>query len=197
MELGKTGFIGEMTMMIYLVRHGKDDDSIRGGWSNHGLVPFGVEQVNKLASEMVAANMSIDYIYSSDLQRTKETAEILSNYLGCPVEYITGLRETNNGDLAGMEHGLANEKYPGVYWSSLAYDECYPNGESPERFYNRVKTTWIELKNKILEQPTKSTLIVTHQGVIEVILCIENNIVFSNKEKHFSVPNAKLIPIEI
>ena len=197
MELGKTGFIGEMTMMLYLVRHGKDDDSIRGGWSNHGLVPFGVEQVNKLASEMVAANMSIDYIYSSDLQRTKETAEILSNYLGCPVEYITGLRETNNGDLAGMEHGLANEKYPGVYWSSLAYDECYPNGESPEMFYNRVKTTWIELKNKILEQPTKSTLIVTHQGVIEVILCIENNIVFSNKEKHFSVPNAKLIPIEI
>ena len=184
-------------MMLYLVRHGKDDDSIRGGWSNHGLVPFGVEQVNKLASEMVAANISIDYIYSSDLQRTKETAEILSNYLGCSVEYNAGLRETNNGDLAGMEHELANEKYPGVYWSSLAYDECYPNGESPAMFYDRVKTTWSELKNKILEQPTESTLIVTHQGVIDIILCIENNIVFSNKEVHFSVPNAKLIPIEI
>lgn len=184
-------------MMLYLVRHGKDDDSIRGGWSNHGLVPFGVEQVNKLASEMVAVNMSIDYIYSSDLQRTKQTAEILSNYLGCSVEYNAGLRETNNGDLAGMKHELANEKYPGVYWSSLAYDECYPNGESPKMFYERVKTTWSELKNKILEQPTKSTLIVTHQGVIEVILCIENNTDFSNKESHFSVPNAKLISIEI
>ena len=184
-------------MTLYLVRHGKDDDSIRGGWSNHGLVPFGVEQVSRLASEMVAANMSINRIYSSDLRRTEETAEILSNYLGCSVEYNAGLREANNGDLAGMEHKLANELHPGVYWSSLAYDECYPNGESPEMFYNRVKATWSELKKKILEQPAKSTLIVTHQGVIEVILCIENNIVFSNKERHFSVPNAKLIPVEI
>lgn len=43
---------------------------------------------------------------------------------------------------------------------------------------------------------SKISMIVTHQGIIEVILCVENNIDFSNKEKHFSVPNAKLIPIE-
>lgn len=40
-------------------------------------------------------------------------------------------------------------------------------------------------------------MIVTHQGVIEVILCVENSIAFSNKTKHFSVPNAQLIPIEV
>lgn len=184
-------------MTIYLVRHGKDDETVRGGWSKHGLTPVGVEQVNKLANEMVAANMNIDYIYSGDLQRTKETAEILSRYMNCSIEYHIGLREANNGDLAGMKHESANEKYPGVYWSSLAYDECFPNGESPEMFYNRVKTVWLELKNKISERSSKSPLIVTHQGVIEVILCIENNIAFSNKIKHFSVPNAQLIPIEV
>lgn len=184
-------------MIIYLVRHGKDDDSIRGGWSNHSLIPSGVEQVNKLALEIVAMNMSIDYIYSSDLQRTKETAEILSNYLGCSIKYNTDLREVNNGNLAGMKHELAEKKYPGVYWSSLAFDECFPNGESPEMFYNRVKTAWSKLKDKILEQPTKGTLVITHQGVIEVILCLENNIEFSNKKRLFSIPNAKLIPIEI
>lgn len=184
-------------MTTYLVRHGKDDETVRGGWSNHGLIPVGVEQVHKLAQEMVAANMNIDLIYSSDLQRTKETSEILSKYMKCSIEYHAGLRETNNGDLAGMKHELANEKYPGVYWSSLAYDACYPNGESPEMFYNRVQTKWLELKNKILKQASKSALIVTHQGVIEAILCMENGIVFSNKRKHFSVPNAQLIPIEI
>lgn len=184
-------------MMIYLVRHGKDDETVRGGWSNHGLIPTGVEQVNKLAKEMAAANMNIEHIYSSDLQRTKETAEILSQYLKCPIEYHVGLRETNNGDLAGMKHELANEKYPGVYWASLAYDECYPNGESPEMFYHRVKTVWLELKNKISKQSSKSALIVTHQGVIEVILCIENGVAFSNQIRRFSVPNAQLIPIEV
>ena len=184
-------------MTVYLVRHGKDDDTIRGGWSNHGLTPVGVDQVNKMATGMVAANMHIDHIYSSDLQRAKETAEILSKYLKCSIEYNAGLRETNNGDLAGMKHELANEKYPGLYWSSLAYDECYPNGESPEMFYNRVKAVWLELKNKILKHPAKKSLIVTHQGVIEVILCIESSVVFSNKTKHFSVSNAQLIPIEV
>ncbi len=184
-------------MTIYLVRHGKDDETIRGGWSNHGLMPIGVEQVNKLAKEMVAENMNIDYIYSSDLRRTTETSEILSKYLNCSIEYNAGLREANNGDLAGMKHESANEKYPGLYWSSLAYDECYPNGESPKMFYDRVKTAWLELKNRILKQPLKSSMIVTHQGVIEVILCVENNIPFSNKAKHFSVQNAQLIPLEV
>ena len=184
-------------MTVYLVRHGKDDDTVRGGWSNHGLIPVGIEQVNRLATEIVAANMKIDHIYSGDLQRTKETAEILAKALNCSIEYNADLRETNNGDLAGMKHEVANEKYPGLYWSSLSYDECYPNGESPEMFYNRVKTVWLELKRKIRKQPTKRTLIVTHQGVIEVILCIENGIDFSNKTKHFSVPNAQLIPIEV
>lgn len=146
---------------------------------------------------MIEANINIDNIYSSDLQRAKETAEILSKYLKCSIEYNIGLRETNNGYLAGMKNELANEKYPGLYWSSLAYDECYPNGESLEMFYDRIKATWSELKNRILKQPLKSSMIVTHQGVIEVILCIENSIAFSNKVKHFSILNAQLIPIEV
>lgn len=184
-------------MTVYLVRHGKDDETIRGGWSDHGLMYAGVEQVNKLAAKMIAENMTIDHIYSSDLQRTKETSEILSKYLKCSIEYNADLREVNNGDLAGMKHESANEKYPGLYWSSLGYDERYPNGESPKMFYNRVNTAWLELKSKILKQPLKNSVIVTHQGVIEVILCIENGIVYSNKTKHFSVPYAQLMPVEV
>lgn len=29
-------------MIIYLVRHGKDDDNYRSGWSNLGLVEEGI-----------------------------------------------------------------------------------------------------------------------------------------------------------
>lgn len=184
-------------MTVYLVRHGRDDESIRGGWSNHGLVPEGIDQVKKLASEMTDADISIDHIYSSDLRRAKETAEILSAHLKCPIEYNSGLRETNNGALAGMKHELANEKYPGLYWSLLEYDECYPDGESPEMFCRRVTAAWSELRNKILSRPSERPLIVTHSGVIQVIMCIEKRIAYSNKTSHFSVPNARLIPIDI
>ena len=184
-------------MIFYLVRHGKDDDTVRGGWSNHGLSPFGMEQVYELAEKIAANDLNIDCIYSSDLQRARETAEILSNRIGCPIEFLPGFREVNNGDLAGMKNDLADKKYPGLYWSTLAYDECYPNGESPEMFYHRVKAAWSEFKNRRLQEPLKDALLVTHGGVIEVILCIENNIAFSNKKKHFSMPSAELIAVEI
>lgn len=184
-------------MVVYLVRHGKDDETVRDGWSNHGLLPAGIEQVNKLAAEVIAANITVGHIYSSDLQRAKETSQILSAHLKCPVEYNAGLRETNNGALAGMKHALASEKYPSLYWSSLAYDECYPDGESPEMFCNRITAVWSELKSKLLRHQSENSLIVTHGGVIEVILCIENNIAYSNKNRHFPVPNAKLIPVDV
>lgn len=184
-------------MTIYLVRHGKDDDTFRGGWSNHGLLPIGIKQVYALAKEIAITNIHVDCIYSSDIQRAAETAEILSNCLGCPIEYVPKLREVDNGILAGMENNLADERYPGLYWSTLDYDECYPYGESPEMFYNRIKAAWLGLKNRRLKQATKDALLVTHGGVIEAILCVENNVLFSNKTRHFSAPNAKLIPIEI
>lgn len=184
-------------MTVYLVRHGKDDDTVRGGWSDHGLSPMGVKQVRALAEEIAAANMNVDCIYSSDIQRAAETAEILSRHLRCPIKYIPEMREVNNGVLAGMKNDVASEKYPGLYWSTLDYDECYPDGESPKIFFDRIKSAWSELINKKLRQTTKDALLVTHGGVIEAILCIENGFAFSNKTKHFSVPYAKLIPVEI
>ena len=184
-------------MTIYLIRHGKDDDTVRGGWSGHGLLPAGVKQVRALAEEIAAANLRPDRIFSSDIRRAAETAEILSACLGCPIEYIPGLREADNGRLAGMKHELADEKYPGLYWSTLGYDERYPDGESPKIFYERVKAAWLELKSRRLRQGEKDALLVTHGGVIEAILCMENGISFSNKTKHFSAPYAKLIPVEI
>ena len=180
-------------MICYLVRHGQDDDSIRGGWSNHGLTAFGIEQVKKLANEIKEKQISIKKIYSSDLERAKETAFIISDSLKIPVMLIEDFREANNGDLAGMKNDIAKEKYPGLFWSSLEFNEPYPNGESPEMFYNRVKKAWIDFKRNIKDD----TMLVTHGGVIEVILCSENEIAYSNKKKQFSTPNAELIPITV
>lgn len=181
-------------MICYLIRHGKDDDTVRGGWSNAGLTSVGIQQVNKLAKEMLKKNIDIDCIYSSDLQRAKETSEIIAEYFNVPIIYKPEFRETNNGDLAGMKNETANEKYPGLYWSTLDYSECYPNGESPEIFYNRIKNGWMKFRNEILVQSSKDVVLVTHGGVMEVILCIENGIEYSNKTKHFATLNAKLIP---
>ena len=184
-------------MTVYLIRHGADDPTVRGGWNGHGLTDEGIAQAQKLAEEMTGAKMRVDRIFASDLPRAAQTARILSDALGCPVEACAGLREVNNGELAGMKNEVADEKYPGLYWSTLAYDECYPGGESPEAFFRRVRAAWTELKHRILADAPETALIVTHGGVIEAILCMENDLPFSNKTRHFSAPNARLIPVEI
>ncbi|MGM9618264.1 MAG: histidine phosphatase family protein [Oscillospiraceae bacterium] len=184
-------------MICYLVRHGRDDDSVRGGWSDHGLTPLGVEQVRALAREMAASQIDVGCIYSSDLRRARETAAILSDQLHIPVVYDPGFREADNGDLAGMKNELASQRFPGLYWSALAYTERYPNGESPELFFRRVQYAWTELKRNVSARSAKDVLLVTHGGVMEAILCIENGVEFSNKTRHFSTPNAKPIPVAI
>ncbi len=184
-------------MICYVVRHGKDDKTVRGGWSNHGLVPEGVEQVRMLGLEILEKGLNIGRIYSSDIQRAKETALILGEHLRCPIEYRPEFREANNGYLAGMKHEEANEKFPGVYWTTLGYSECYPGGESPEQFFRRIQTAWLAFKEKMAQEAKGDVVLVTHGGVVEAILCIENTVEFTNKVKHFATPSAKLISIEI
>ena len=183
-------------MTCYIVRHGKDDETVRGGWSNHSLVPEGITQAHALGNKMRERGMEISKIYSSDIQRAKETALILQSYLSCPVEWNPGFRETNNGDLAGMKHTVAEEKYPGLYWNTLDYAQAYPGGESPEQFFTRVQSAWQELKST-LKATEGDVLLVTHGGVLEAILCMENGVTFTNKQKHFKTPCTTLFAIEL
>ena len=101
-------------MKIYITRHAQDDDSVRGGWSENSLTDLGVLESNSLADELSKNQNSYDIgkIYSSDLLRARQTAEIISDKLSVGVEYISGFREVNNGALAGMDNLLADEKYP-------------------------------------------------------------------------------------
>ena len=39
-------------MKIIFVRHGKDDDRYRGGWSESNLIPEGIEQAKLLAAHL-------------------------------------------------------------------------------------------------------------------------------------------------
>lgn len=88
-------------MAIYLIRHGQDDETIRGGWSEAPLTKEGRQQIEGL--ENYFKSLDISAIYSSDLTRAMETTEILSHFKPeIPIYYDERLREINNGLLAGM-----------------------------------------------------------------------------------------------
>lgn len=177
--------------MIYLMRHGQDAQNRYGGWSPYGLTEEGKQQVH-IAKEKLL-NKGITKIYASDLVRAKETAEIISEYLSLPVTYLPQFRESNNGVLAGMLKEEASKKYPGVYWNALDWTEPWPGGESPKEFYKRIRDAWQEFKTQEKEQ---TVLLVSHGGVMNIILCLENRIPYTNKETHYKIGDAEVISIE-
>ncbi len=178
--------------MIYLMRHGQDPTDRYGGWSPYGLTEKGREQVHNAKNSL--HNKGITKIYSSDLTRAKETAEIIATELSLSVTYLPQFRESNNGLLAGILKTEAVKKYPGMYWSTLGWTEAWPEGESPEQFFHRIQGAWHDFKKQVGKEVV---LLVSHGGVMNVILCLENGIAYTNKKTRFQIGEAEIIEIEI
>ena len=187
----------EKIMTCYLLRHGKDNDQLRGGWSAAELTEQGILDIQMLADQIAQkANLNIKKIFASDLPRAKQTAEIIATTLKINVEYLPQFREANNGILAGMDNETASIQFPGLYWNTLEWDECYPSGESPHQFFDRISTAWHNFK-KMLKTADSNVLLITHGGVINVIYHMENGIPFSNKNKPFPIKASEMISFEI
>ena len=178
--------------MIYLMRHGADPSDRYGGWSAFGLTEEGRAQVHNAKSAFLDKN--IQRIYSSDLVRAKETAKIVAEALSLTITYLPQFRESNNGLLAGMLKTEAAEKYPGIYWNNLEWTEPWPGGESPREFYHRIQSAWYEFKSQAGHD---NVLLVSHGGVMNIILCLEQGIPYTNKETHFRIKDAEIVKIEV
>ncbi|HSJ36997.1 MAG TPA: histidine phosphatase family protein, partial [Planococcus sp. (in: firmicutes)] len=89
---------------IGIVRHGITEWNLLGiaqGSSNIPLNKTGKEQAIAL-SERLAVEEEWDLIIASDLERAKETAEIIGAKLGLPISHVdTRLREMNGGEIEG------------------------------------------------------------------------------------------------
>lgn len=180
-------------MNILFVRHGKDSDQHRGGWSQLDLLPEGKREAKTLADYLVQHKEDYHFtkMITSDLKRAETTATILAEALQLQLEKESSLRETNNGDLAGMLNSEADQKFPHLYFRSLAMDEHYPNGESPIEFYQRIKT-WFQ---RFLQENNNSDgtqIVVTHGGVINIIYHLVNQIEWTNKSNLFHVKHCSI-----
>jgi len=88
---------------LLLVRHGETDWNAAGrlqGHTDRPLSDSGREQARRLADEL--AEEQLDGIYSSDLARARETAEIVGERLRLPVALDPDLREKDWGTWEGL-----------------------------------------------------------------------------------------------
>ena len=166
--------LNDYDIELHLVRHGQDEKNKLGGWSDNHLIEEGITQANDLKNDI---DDNYDIFISGNLNRCIETSKILNEKLKMDIIYDSNFNEVNNGDLKNLTFEEFNNKYPGLYFSSLKMDEKYPNGESPNDFYNRVAKAFINLFEI---NRGKKILLVTHGGVITVLLCLLNGYKYSN-----------------
>lgn len=79
--------------MIYFMRHGLDGERFIGGWSNEGLIYKEKRLVEDAVIYLKQNPILFHQIYSSDLERAKETAEMIQKEHKTPIILDEELRE--------------------------------------------------------------------------------------------------------
>lgn len=169
--------------MIYLLRHGLDDEQYIGGWSDVDLIKEGYEQVREAC--LLLEKLPIKKILSSDIKRARTTASIVSQYLNIPVEYSSNLRELDKGLLTGVRKDKVDALYQ-EYLEDIDIFKKYPNGESMMDLYERIKKLLVKI------DCLDSVLIVTHRGVINMIYFLMENRLPDIDKKQFGVTHASI-----
>jgi probable phosphoglycerate mutase len=149
---------------ILLARHGETDWNSERRWQGHEDRPLndvGRAQARELADSL--ADRAIDVVYSSDLVRAHETAQIVADRLGLPVEVDPGLREVDVGDWSGRVQSEIEGVDPEGFRRWREGGKGWNGGESYEEMGKRVVAAVLRLAGR---HPGATLLVVTHGGSI-------------------------------
>lgn len=170
--------------MIYLVRHGEDDESYIGGYSDVDLTEKGIMQISDLAKYLKNQNYNITKIYSSTIKRARTTTKIINKELDLEIVYTDNLRELDKGIYTGRKKELLTEEEKEFIKDIDIYTR-FPKGESMCDLYKRVKEYLLILKED-------NILLITHRGFINMIYYILNEIPLDMDKEKFGVEHGSL-----
>jgi alpha-ribazole phosphatase/probable phosphoglycerate mutase len=157
-------------MQIILVRHGETDWNVQQkyqGQTDIGLNQRGREEAERLALSL--KNEKIEAIYSSDLSRTCETAQIIARSLELHVNSDARLRELSFGAWEGKTFGEVYRDYQPEFqqWFEDTLDYQLPGGESFNQLLDRFRQSILDI---FLKHHNNTVVIVSHGGVIRSLL---------------------------
>jgi len=138
-----------MPQRLVFVRHGESEHHVRGltgGWTDTPLTERGRHQVTLAAHALAGMNLpAAPPVFTSDLERARETAAIIAGVLGSAVTLVPALREINLGEATGMtlpealRIALPEPDYRDVNWRS------HPGSESWLELWHRADTALSEI----------------------------------------------------
>ncbi len=156
---------------VTLIRHGETVWNRLGRWQGIAPVPLSEngEQQAKQSSQALL-NTGITHIISSDLYRTRQTADLLNTSLNLPISLDKRWREIDVGRWQGLTMDEIKqydyEAYT-AYQEAPFIDRVFPEGEIRYQQSERV----VVALNALLQKHTdEHILVVTHGGSIQCLL---------------------------
>lgn len=156
---------------IWLVRHGQTDWNLEGRLQGQLDVPLndtGMDQARLLADQL--AEKKFCALYSSDLMRARQTAEIISGRVNLPIKFDRRLREISQGEFEGMLFSEVMLNFEGAMAdrSRNPVHSRLPGGETVAELAARFKEAIDEIA---CAHPVEPVLVVAHGLAIATMLC--------------------------
>lgn len=171
-------------MKLYFTRHGESQANIERIISNrdlpHPLTDKGRIQAIALAERLVGA--TIGAIYASPILRAQQTAQIIGERLGLPVQTSDALREFDCGVMEGKgsaEAWAAHEEVIAA-WANHDYAQCIPGGES----FADMEQRFVPFVHQLVAQyagQTSAILLISHGSLLHHMLPL----VLQNVDREF------------
>lgn len=181
------------TTTLYLIRHGETDWNMSGHWQGHADVPLndvGQQQAELLAQRLRSERVRFDVLYSSDLARAYQTAWVVGEAIGVPVELLPALREIDLGTWSGLTRDQIQIRFP-VEFALLDQGQDVPRGgaETLSALRKRV----VDVVEAIMAQHLGETLaFVTHGGPIRMLIAHATGEPDVNRMKFHHIGNTSI-----
>jgi broad specificity phosphatase PhoE len=153
---------------LWFVRHGEStwnaSGLVQGQADGPVLTAKGRREAARVTEQL--GDLDVTAIYSSDLERARETAAIVADALRVPLYFDPRLRERCFGDAQGQPLTALRPAHSGVDGARVVDVEARPPaGESLREVYERVRD-FIDA----MEAPASEghLLVVAHGGVVRV-----------------------------
>lgn len=153
-------------MRVYVIRHGESETNLTKqftGWLDVHLTGTGKAQAEKAGAFL--KNINFDKIYSSDLQRARETAE--AAIPGCCYEVTALAREISVGSLMNKPFSTLT---PQQREATVTRGYADYGGESKDDLYGRIRRFMQELEGLDCEK----VAVFSHggwlRGMLETVL---------------------------
>ena len=192
----------EVPTTIYLVRHGETPLTPFRKFSGDGPLNPALTAKGLLEADLVAqeiAKIQPDALITSPLQRTRQTAEIISKATGLPISVDAIWTECSFGVWDGMSIDEVREAFPEEYAHWLASTSyAPPEGESYESAMARALQGLLGLVD---EYPGKKVCVVTHNGIIKTALAaamkVDSTAIFNIDVSPCSISTISIWPSDL